>query len=335
MKLCQLILVKTMKKQAVINASDVKPNFSKVKEAWNEMLSDYYTSENILNEKYTVEVNCPHCDSDETHSSFILNGFNHVTCKNCDSVYVSPRLNDECLHKLYSDEYYSEMFTKSMIPFFDKRKVLIGENKFNQILDFFSADESKKKVLDIGCGVGEVIDVFNDNGWQCEAIELNPVASEWLRGKGIKVFNDTLDNYQTSEKFDLIMAWNVVEHVTNPKEFIRKSFDLLRPGGLFVTEVPHGNSMLIDYCRKTGMDPLRILQGEQHIMLYSINAYKELHQLPGFEEVHIQTNGLDIGTIFDCSKLEIERNIVSTIQDLVDSKLYGDLLRGFWKKPGI
>ena len=131
------------------------------------------------------------------------------------------------------------------------------------------------------------------------------------------------------------MAWNVVEHVTNPKEFIRKAFDLLRPGGLFVTEVPHGNSMLIDYCRKTGMDPLRILQGEQHIMLYSINAYKELHQLPGFEEVHIQTNGLDIGTIFDCSKLEIERNVVSTMQDLVDSKLYGDLLRGFWKKPGI
>ncbi len=128
------------------------------------------------------------------------------------------------------------------------------------------------------------------------------------------------------------MAWNVVEHVTNPKEFIQKAYDLLRPGGLFVSEVPHGNSMLIDYCRSSGMDPLRILQGEQHIMLYSITAYKELHQMCGFKSTLIQTNGLDVGTIFDCSNLNVPRDVISLIQELVDSKLYGDLLRGFWIK---
>ncbi len=322
-----------MKKQSVINASDVKPNFSKVKEVWQEMLSEYYEHNNMLKEEFIVDVNCPHCDSNDSHSSFDLNGFNHKTCSNCDSVYVSPRLNDECLHKLYSDNYYSEMFTKSMIPFFDKRKQFIGENKYTQINEYFSAKESQNKVLDIGCGVGEVIDVFKDNGWDCEAIELNPVASEWLKRRGIKVFNDTLDNYHSDQEFDLIMAWNVIEHVTNPKEFIKKSFDLLRPGGLFVSEVPHGNSMLIDYCRSSGLDPLRILQGEQHIMLYSIPAYKELHEMCGFKSELIQTNGLDLGTILDCAEVEASRDLISLIQDLVDSKLYGDLLRGFWKKP--
>ena len=321
-----------MKKQSVINASDVKPNFSEVKEVWQEMLSAYYQDNKTLKEEFIVEVNCPHCDSRRSHSEFNLNGFKHKTCQNCESVYVSPRLKDECLHKLYSDDYYSEMFTKSMIPVFDKRKQLIGENKYNQILDFFSANDAQNKVLDIGCGVGEVIDVFNDNGWNCEAIELNSVASEWLIEKGIKVFNDTLDNYQSEQQFDLIMAWNVVEHVTNPKEFIQKAYDLLRPGGLFVSEVPHGNSMLIDYCRSSGMDPLRILQGEQHIMLYSITAYKELHQMCGFKSTLIQTNGLDVGTIFDCSNLNVPRDVISLVQELVDSKLYGDLLRGFWIK---
>ena len=321
-----------MKKQSVINASDVKPNFSEVKKIWQHMLSTYYQDDKTLKKEFIVEVNCPHCDSNRSHSEFNLNGFKHKTCGNCESVYVSPRLKDECLHKLYSDDYYSEMFTKSMIPIFDKRKQLIGENKYNQILDFFLPNDSQNKVLDIGCGVGEVIDVFNDNGWNCEAIELNPVASEWLLEKGIKVFNDTLDNYQSEQQFDLIMAWNVVEHVTNPKEFIQKAHGLLRPGGLFVSEVPHGNSMLIDYCRSSGMDPLRILQGEQHIMLYSISAYKELHQMCGFKSTLIQTNGLDVGTIFDCSNLDVPRDVISLIQELVDSKLYGDLLRGFWIK---
>ena len=68
-------------------------------------------------------------------------------------------------------------------------------------------------------------------------------------------------------------------------------------------------------------------------MLYSIPAYKELHEMCGFKSELIQTNGLDLGTILDCSGVEASRDLISLIQDLVDSKLYGDLLRGFWKKP--
>ena len=39
-----------MNKQSVISASDVKPNFSKVKEVWQEMLSQYYDDQNKLRE---------------------------------------------------------------------------------------------------------------------------------------------------------------------------------------------------------------------------------------------------------------------------------------------
>ena len=316
-------------KEIIINASDVKPNFNLVKTAWAKMLGGYYKENGDLDEKYMEKVSCPHCNNNEYKGKFKLNGFVHVTCTSCSSVYVTPRLRTQYIDKLYSDSYYSEMFTKSMIPVFEKRKKLIGENKFKQIMQY---SEPIGRVLDIGCGIGEVIDVFKDHQWDCNVVELNPAAISWLEGRGHNVSNIHFGDYESDKKYDIIMAWNVIEHVLDPKGFLKKAFELLKPGGLFVSEVPHGNSMLIDYCRDSGKDPERILQGEQHIMLYSIPAYMELHKNAGFEEITVRTNGLDFSTISKINNLEVDSNLVSSMQTLIDSKNYGDLLRGFWRK---
>lgn len=316
-------------KEKVVHASDVKPDFTKVKAAWSLLLSNYYNNDGELKDEYVESVKCPHCYSEDFHEVFNLNGFRHVSCKKCDSVYVNPRLRDEYIDKLYTDSYYSEMFTKSMIPFFDKRKKLLGQNKYKQILDYSVKNGS---VLDIGCGVGELIDVFKDNGWESDVVELNPAAIQWLEKRGHNVNKVHFEDYNTKKKYDVVMAWNVIEHVLDPKEFVKKAFNLLKPGGLFISEVPHGNSLLIDYCRKTGKDPLRILQGEQHIMLYSKKAYEELHLKAGFDKVFVKTNGLDYGTILNLNNLKVDPDLILDIQSLIDSKNYGDLMRGFWIK---
>ena len=99
-----------------------------------------------------------------------------------------------------------------------------------------------------------------------------------------------------------------------------------------MSEVPNGNSLLVDYCRNSGKDPLRILQGEQHIMLYSVEAYEDLHLKSGFEKIQVKTNGLDYGTIMNINNIKIDSSIILDVQNLVDEKNYGDLTRGFWKK---
>lgn len=327
-KLSIALKIEKMEKK-IINAEDVKPNFQNVKKIWAKMLNGYYDSHGALLPEYIEEVNCPHCKNNSFEKEFILNGFRHVKCNSCSSVYVTPRLRSVYIDKLYCDAYYSEMYTKSMLPVFEKRKELIGRPKYKQVVQYAV---SKGTVLDIGCGIGEVIDVFKDHHWECEVIELNPAAIEWLEKRDIAVTNTHFDDYSIDKKFDIIMAWNVIEHVLNPKKFLKKAYDLLKPGGVFVSEVPHGNSMVVDYCRNTGRDPQRILQGEQHIMLYSIKAYTELHENAGFHNLHVQTNGLDFSTIMNINGIELASEITSSIQTLIDSKDYGDLLRGFWRK---
>ena len=122
-------------KNLISSPEQVKPNFNKVKNRWEMLLSRYYDSDGSLNEKYLTNVDCPHCKSKKYTDSFQLNSFWHHTCVECNSVYVSPRLNDLALEELYSDEYYSEMFNEAMIPFFDKRKKLIGQSKYSQVIN--------------------------------------------------------------------------------------------------------------------------------------------------------------------------------------------------------
>jgi len=319
----------------IVNASDVKPNFDNVKQIWKDLLNKYFDTNGNLSSEYILDVSCPHCFQNDfdIEESFLLNGFHHHECKNCNCLYVSPRLKDNCLTEIYSDEYYSEMFQKSMIPFFEKRKRLIGEPKYRQILSHMDISSNKDyAVLDVGCGIGEVLDVFKDQGWDCNAVELNKVAVKWLKEKGINVFNDNFENYHSEKKFDVVMAWNVIEHVVNPQEFLSKAYSLLKPGGIFISEVPHSESLLVDFCRRTGADPKRILQGEQHIILYSRKAYHALHSKAGFDLIALQTNGLDVSTISSIKDIDIDESSMIAFQESIDKKLFGDLLRGIWRK---
>jgi 2-polyprenyl-3-methyl-5-hydroxy-6-metoxy-1,4-benzoquinol methylase len=316
----------------VLRADEIKPEFEKLKSRWAKLLGRYYLDSKTLNPEYTLEVPCTHCDSEKIDQSFNLNGFQHNTCSKCKTLYVSPRLSDICISELYSDEYYSEMFTRSMLPVFEKRKYLIGRNKFIQTAAHWGG-KGKGRVLDIGAGIGEVPDVFLDKGWHTHVIDMNNVAVEWLRGRGHdEVFHGSLEDYTTSHKFDIIMAWGVIEHVLDPDAFLKRVFNLLIPGGLFVSEVPHGHSLLVDMTRKTGMDPKRILMGEQHIVLYSTQAYCDLHERNGLEMIHLQTNGLDVNTIFKENGISISDGVLANMQQCIDDKLYGDLLRGFWHR---
>jgi 2-polyprenyl-3-methyl-5-hydroxy-6-metoxy-1,4-benzoquinol methylase len=296
------------------------------------MLSKYFDSENNILPEYRQEVSCGVCYLNNFERKFNLNGFIHNKCNNCGTLFVSPRLSDAALSELYGDAYYSEFYQNSLLGAFELRKEKIGKSKTAQIFKYCKLN-TIGKYLDIGAGIGEVPDVFKDLSWVTHVIEMNPVAIEWLKTRNHKsVFHGDFEDYRTNEKFDLITAWGVVEHLVDPDAFLSKVFDLIEPDGVFVSEVPHADSLLVNFTQNTGIDPERILMGEQHVVLHSKRAYEDLHKRNGFELVHIQTNGLDFSTITKVCNLNIPRDIIFQIQKSIDDNFNGDLLRGFWRK---
>ena len=102
--------------------------------------------------------------------------------------------------------------------------------------------EGFQSVLDAGCGTGAFLDLARSRGLKTQGLETNPLASESCRQKGHPVFSGYLADYSRSHpeaRFDLVTAFQVVEHVPDPVSFLREAAALARPGGGIVIGVPN------------------------------------------------------------------------------------------------
>jgi 2-polyprenyl-3-methyl-5-hydroxy-6-metoxy-1,4-benzoquinol methylase len=101
-------------------------------------------------------------------------------------------------------------------------------------------DKNKFKVLDIGCSIGYILNLFKRSGFkEIKGIEpslyCRAVAKKLY---GIEVINSPLSKFSNNEKFDLIIMTGVLEHVSSLNETLCKVSDLLDEDGLLMVVVP-------------------------------------------------------------------------------------------------
>ena len=319
-----------LKGTKMIDAAKINPNLDKLHKYFESILEKYFDAGKPI-PKYFEDVKCYNCGSREISNSFVVNRFRYVRCKKCNMVYVNPRFKEKIAHNLYSEDDYTEFYKIKLIPSINYRKNVLAVNKYNQIKKYFS---KPGKVLDIGSGLGEVLGIFQENKWKCMGVEFNKFAANYSRKKfGLAIVNKSIYDFDSSEEYDVIMFWGVLEHLYNPLKILKKVCNLLKNDGLLVLEVPSADSVLVRYYEKSLKPVDRIIEGDRHIMLFSVQSFIEMPRKAGFSAVEILSNGLDISTL---NRLELNNKLditqVNELQVLLDSSLQGDLLRGFFKR---
>jgi SAM-dependent methyltransferase len=100
-------------------------------------------------------------------------------------------------------------------------------------------------VLDVGCATGGYLVMMQARGWQVSGIEPNLEAAARARQRlgPQAVCRKHLEEAQyPADTFDLITLWDVLDHVQNPLEALRKVKIWLRSEGLLVVGVPDPGS---------------------------------------------------------------------------------------------
>jgi SAM-dependent methyltransferase len=194
----------------------------------------------VLNVPLEVEalVHCPICGEPEsqlvlTEPDVYIPLLRLMRCVECKVIYLNPRLT---LASIVALENASEVYNFSR----DTAEEQINTTLTDVIrwLEASFVRTSGRRLLDLGCNRGLLMEAARRQGWQVTGVEISPKSASQARNEYRLTVYSTLDEVPAMQRFDLIMAWHVLEHTLAPVVFLRQAAERLTPEGILAIQVP-------------------------------------------------------------------------------------------------
>lgn len=100
------------------------------------------------------------------------------------------------------------------------------------------------ELLDVGCGNGRYLATMRALGWKVQGVEFSEDGINACHKHSVPVHHgDLLSAEFADERFSVISARHLIEHVPDPQVFIQEVSRLLKVGGQFVVETPSSASL--------------------------------------------------------------------------------------------
>ncbi len=175
-------------------------------------------------------------------------------CLQCNMVYLNPRPLEEKSGQFYEHADYlpfaSLGLKRSLVPQiyslvrrFNLRWKCRTINDYLQRIQRATSNEqpATRALLDVGCGTGEFLAEMKTAGWQVEGLERDERAAKWAaEHHQISVMSGRVEQLADStQQYDLITLWHVLEHLYRPGETLEILAHRLRKGGYLLIAVPN------------------------------------------------------------------------------------------------
>jgi len=192
----------------------------------------------------TKKIICPICESRKSKQTISLRKYSIYTCLNCDGKFLRPFPTTSELERFYQKEYFTGKHggVSGYKDYKALEQMLVLEAK--KRLQFIKTITNKKKLLDLGSGTGDFLKVAKDMGYKASGNDISDHAVKQLKMNGIKTYPGIISNKTLPKKsFEIITAWDVIEHLPNIQNAVKAISDALVPGGYFILTTPNTNSI--------------------------------------------------------------------------------------------
>src|SRR5438445_2512671 len=247
-----------------------------------------------------ITVNCPACGSKKYSQKYTKMGFHYVLCNRCSTLFLNPRPSEHSLEIFYTSSKSMAFWNKIFKETARVRKKRIFEPRIKMVSEILKRYGIKKcnTMVEVGAGYGWFCKLAKEQklAKQIIAIEPSPMFSAVCRKiPGIKVIESTIEKYTKMSNVDLILNFELIAHIFNPRIFLESCYRGLRPEGLFICSTPNYFGLDIQMLKEKS-DSL----SPHTLNLFNIESIKILLNSIGFRDVMVITPGLmDVSIILN------------------------------------
>lgn len=250
------------------------------------------------------EVSCDYCGSNEVLGSYMrADGMRVVECSVCGLAYLNPRPKARFIELLYGEDYFDGSAVDRgegglRVHSVNAKSAVRAEYKINtrplELMRELHGETLGKNILEIGCATGDLLSLIAKDGAGTYGIEISKFASQIARERGLNVFNGTLDDFllTNNKTFDVVMAFEVIEHVLSPTSFMRDAAKLIKDHGLLLISTPN-----YACAQRYGREWYGFNYSYEHLYFYSIDVLKRMAYKAGLRLKYWETSAFQGGPV--------------------------------------
>lgn len=185
--------------------------------------------------------------------------------------------------------------------------------------------EPKSSLLEIGCGKGYFLQRMERKDVECVGLELNneAIVNKVCRSEIYREFIE--DHIKRGRKYDVVVSFQVLEHVEDPMSFIKSALSLLNAGGKLILSTPNNDFAI----HKNFQDAFDF--PPHHVGQYNKQVYENISGILEINVLGIHMQNTDIN--FPRFESKTEKYIAFKLYRKI-SVMMGNMLLHYYNEPG-
>jgi SAM-dependent methyltransferase len=226
---------------------------------------------------------CPLCGGDETRFIAKEWSLGIEQCTDCDLVFVNPRIKDPEKNYWFDEESVLRKYASVFAGGPHDR-----DRNYSEHGALLRRLKPRGRLLDVGTHCGFFLRVLKEGEWELHGIEPSPVGAKLARERfGLNVKEGYLEAGGFEPRtFDIVTVLDVIEHVTNPLDFLGAAYDVLKVDGILLVKTPNLNWIRLKHrVRSLGLRKnfSGVFDSREHVVQYSQESLAKMLSVAGFD----------------------------------------------------
>lgn len=200
--------------------------------------------------------------------------YQYKRCTSCNLVMLENRIDNK------------EFYTYNLKPKISAPQKFVLWMFFQRLRKL----KRKGKVLDFGCGVGNLAKYLSKKSYNVDCFEVDKQSIDWIKNVQKLPLVKNLGN----KKYDIIVSEQVMEHLPDPLSTFKKLATSLKDDGIMLISIPNINSLQAKFFKERWFH----LDVPRHLNHFYKNSFEILSKKAGLKiikkhyfNIHIDPTG--------------------------------------------